>query len=106
MPRNMTPEELEVTLGENLQRYRLSLNLSQERVAYLAGINTRTLQNLEAGRGSSMRTFVMVLRALGRNEWLDTLAPSTFNPLTLPRDSDQRQRAFKARKKTAPTLGD
>ena len=102
MARNMTPEELEATLGENLQRYRLSLNLPQERVAHLAGISTRALQNLEAGRGSSLRTLVMVLRALGRSGWIDTLAPSGFNPLTLPRDSDRRQRAFKPRKKSAP----
>jgi len=99
MPRNLTPEEMENELGESLKRYRLSLNLDQETIAFRSGVSVRTLRNLEAGRGSSIRTLVVVLKALGRIGWLTTLAPSTFNPLTLPRDTDQRQRASKTSKR-------
>jgi hypothetical protein len=39
-----------------------------------------------------------VLRALGREEWLKTVAPvATINPLTMPRTAQPRRRARKAR---------
>jgi hypothetical protein len=39
-----------------------------------------------------------VLRALGREDWLKTIAPvATINPLTMPRAATPRLRARKSR---------
>jgi hypothetical protein len=52
------------------------------------------------GNGSSLHTFCRVLKALGREGWLDTIAPVTsINPLMLTRQAKPRQRASKPRKK-------
>lgn len=95
---NLTSEEMEAELGEKLRRLRLNKNLNQQTLAGRAGVSVRTLRNLESGRGSSVNTLVRVLRALGRESWLQTVAPvPTINPLTLTRFAEPRQRASKPR---------
>ena len=95
---NLTTEEVEMELGERLKALRLNKNLDQKTVAERAGISVRALRNIEGGQGSSVKTLVSVLRALGRQEWLTTVAPiATINPLTLTRDAQTRQRASHAR---------
>lgn len=102
--RFMTPEEMEAELGENLRTLRLHQNIDQQTLAERAGISARALRNLEAGRGSSLRTLVVVLRALGREDWLQAIAPvPTINPLMLTRLAEPRQRATGSRgKKSRP----
>lgn len=91
---NLTPDALEFCLGERLRAFRLSRNLDQKTLAERAGVSVRALRNLESGQGSTLKTLVRVLRALGRQEWLNTIAPvATINPLTLTRDAQPRQRA-------------
>lgn len=91
---SLTPEEMEAALGEQLKALRLSRNLDQKSVAERAGVSVRALRSLEAGAGSTIKTLVSVLRALGRQGWLDTVAPvPTVNPLTLTRAALPRQRA-------------
>lgn len=93
---NLTSEEMEAELGEKLRRLRLNKNLDQQTLAGRAGVSVRTLRNLESGRGSSVNTLVRVLRALGRESWLQTIAPvPTINPLTLTRTAKLRQRAYR-----------
>jgi transcriptional regulator with XRE-family HTH domain len=96
---NLTPDEMEVVLGEKLKALRLSRNLDQKTLAERAGISVRALRNLESGHGSTVKTLVCVLRALGRQEWLNTIAPvATINPLTLTRAAQPRQRASRPRR--------
>ncbi|GHU06893.1 hypothetical protein FACS1894158_14420 [Betaproteobacteria bacterium] len=96
---NLTPEEMETELGEKLRALRLSRNLDQKTLAERAGISVRTLRSLEGGQGSSLKTLVSVLRALGRQSWLDTIAPvATINPLVLTRQAQPRQRASHPRR--------
>lgn len=98
---NQTPEEIEVALGENLRRLRINKNLEQKIVAERAGVSLRTLRNLESGNGSSLHTLIRVLRVLGRESWLATIAPiATIDPLMMTRYALPRQRASKPRKKT------
>lgn len=95
---HQTPEEVEALLGERLKTLRIHLNLDQVTLAERAGINVRTLRNLESGGGSSLRTLIQVVRALGREQWLETIAPvPTINPLMLTRTASPRQRASKPR---------
>lgn len=98
-----TPEEMEASLGERLKALRLDHDLDQKALAERAGISERSLRNLEGGRGSTLRTLTSVLRALGREQWLDTIAPvSTINPLMLNRAAEPRQRASRSRNAPKP----
>jgi transcriptional regulator with XRE-family HTH domain len=95
-----TPVEMEAALGERLKTLRIHKNLEQATLAERAGISVRTLRNLKNGNGSSLRTLIEVVRALGRQAWFDTIAPvPTINPLMLTRTASPRQRASKPRSK-------
>jgi len=95
----LTPDELEAGLGEKLKAFRLFRNLGQNTLAERAGVSVRALRSLEAGKGSTIKTLVSVLRALGRQTWLDSVAPvTTINPLTLTREARPRQRASRLRR--------
>lgn len=95
---HLTTEEMESDLGERLRDLRLHRNLTQKTLAERAGVSPGALRNLEGGAGTTVTTLIRVLRALGREEWLDTVAPiATINPLTLGRDAQPRQRASYSR---------
>jgi len=99
MTTSHTPAELATSLGTSIRKLRIDRNLKQDELAARAGISLHALQNLERGAGATVRTLVTVLRALGREDWLKTLAPSpTINPLTLPRGATERKRARRAGK--------
>lgn len=91
---NQTVAEMEVSLGEKLKVLRLNKNLEQKTLAARAGVSVRALRNLESGAGTTVRTLLSVVRALGRETWLDTVAPvATVNPLTFTTRATPRQRA-------------
>jgi len=91
---SQTLGEQELELGENLKRLRLNKNCDQKTLAARAGISVRALRNLETGQGSSLKTLLSVVRALGREAWLQTIAPvATINPLTLTSRASKRLRA-------------
>jgi transcriptional regulator with XRE-family HTH domain len=93
-----TPEELQSELGRRLQRLRLSRNLDQRTIAEKAGITRAALQNLEAGRGSSVKTLVRTLKALNYLEGIEILAPEpTINPLALLKTKRLPERARRPR---------
>ena len=94
-----TLADLEEQLGAGLRRLRLDRNLEQATLAERAGISLRSLQRLELGQGSTTHTLINVVRALGREDWLKTIAPApTINPLTMTRTAKPRQRAAGRRK--------
>ena len=100
---NLTPHEMEAGIGERLKALRLDRNIDQKTLAERAGVSVRALRSLEGGQGSTLHTFASVLRALGREDWLLTLAPlATINPLMLGRDARPRQRSSKPRARHAP----
>ena len=91
---NQTVDEMEAALGEKLKRLRLNKNLEQKTLAARAGVSVRALRNLEGGAGTTVKTLLSVVRALGRESWLETVAPiPTINPLTLTTRVTVRQRA-------------
>jgi transcriptional regulator with XRE-family HTH domain len=94
-----TVSDLEGQLGASLRLLRLDRNLEQATLAERAGIGLRSLQRLELGKGSTTHTLISVLRALGREDWLETIAPvASINPLTMTRTAKPRQRAVGRRK--------
>ena len=94
--------EMETSLGERLKQLRLARGLDQRTLAERAGIGDRSLRNLENGLGSNLKTLLAVVRALGREDWLKTIAPvATINPLQLTREATARKRAPRRNKREA-----
>lgn len=96
MLRNLTTEQLEELIGEKLRESRLDKNLTQHDLAARAGIHPSLVQRLEAGGGSSLKTFLAVVNALGHSDWLQAVAPVATNPFSQV-EHRPRQRARKPR---------
>ncbi|CAG2156695.1 hypothetical protein LMG31506_05787 [Cupriavidus yeoncheonensis] len=75
--------ELERILGQRVRALRLLRNLPQTTLADMAGVSTETLRGLEGGHGTTVRTLLAVVRALGREEWLNALAADGVAASTL-----------------------
>ena len=81
-----TPQELLVALGERISRLRIREALTQAELASRAGVSPRALGDLERGNGSSLITYISVLKALGALSSLDALAPAPpISPMALLR---------------------
>ena len=95
----LNPEELESTVGENIRALRLQKNLSQDSLAAQAGVSMSALRHLESGQGANLTTFIRIVRALDKQDWLRSLAPRiTINPLHMVQSRVERQRARKKKK--------
>jgi transcriptional regulator with XRE-family HTH domain len=89
----LSTPEWQSRLGDALRDLRLARNLGQHEVAARAGVGRSAVQNLEAGHGN-LTTLVRVVRALGREDWLQALAATpTINPLHVLPATKKRQRA-------------
>ena len=97
---HMTPDELEVYLGQRFRALRLKQNLDQRTLANNANISVGAVRHLELGEGVTLRTMLAVLRALERADWLDQLYQEpTISPMQLLRAmKPPRQRMFAPRK--------
>jgi len=98
-------KDLETDLGHEVRRLRLRQNLTQRQLADDANVSLSALKNLEAGRGSGVRTLILVARALGRTDWLESFAPRepSISPMEMLR---QRQRdAIRERKRASGIRG-
>jgi transcriptional regulator with XRE-family HTH domain len=81
-----TVEEWELSVGEQVRATRIASNFDQRQLAVLANVSVGALSNLERGKGSSLSTVVAVIRALGRTDWLEVLAPPvSVSPLQMLR---------------------
>jgi transcriptional regulator with XRE-family HTH domain len=80
----VTVEEWERRLGGQVRTARVAARLDQASLAELANVSVDALSRLERGKGSSLKTLVATVRALGRADWLETLAPPiTVSPMQL-----------------------
>ncbi len=101
---NIEPEATDnailAILGERVGRYRIEAGLTQAELAERAGIGKRTLERLEAGRGTELVTLIRVLRILNNLEGLERLLPQRpASPIEqLKLRGKQRQRAFRPRR--------
>ena len=93
--------DYESVLGEQVRRLRIARDLDQLTLAGLANVSVGAIKNLESGKGSSLKTLILVLRALNKDDWLMMLAPAaTVSPLQMLRDeklSAPRQRVSRNR---------
>jgi transcriptional regulator with XRE-family HTH domain len=101
MENNKNVEEWEQELGWHLRNLRLRQNIDQRLLAEQAGVALNVVKNLEAGKGATVTSLIKMLRALGRADWLDTLAPAvSISPLQMLKAKPVRQRA--SRRKGLP----
>lgn len=95
-----TTEEWEEEIGQQLGRMRLLQNIDQRVLAERAGVSLNAVKNLEHGRGSTLRSFIRVLRALGRIEWLNSLSPEvSISPMQILESKKRTPRQRVSRKK-------
>jgi transcriptional regulator with XRE-family HTH domain len=93
-----TPNQLAVLLGEQLRAIRLRQDIDQQQLAARAGVALNAVKNLESGKGGTTRSLLKVLRTLGREDWLDALAPKvSISPLQALTRTPTRQRASRRR---------
>jgi transcriptional regulator with XRE-family HTH domain len=62
-------------VGVQVKRARLTLDLGQADLARNANVSLGAVKGLEHGKGSTLKTFVRVARALGKQDWLAGLEP-------------------------------
>ena len=99
-------EDWEAFVGQQVRAVRIRANLEQLDLAKNAEVSVGALRNLEGGRGCTLRTLVKVLRALGRTDWLEALAPPvSVSPMQMLRAPGllERKKVFRPRtRKKAP----
>ncbi len=105
LTRELTDSAVLEELGGRLARARIDANLPQAHLAGEAGVGKRTIERLEAGRGTDVRVLVRVLRALGLMEGLESLIPAApQSPMALLRlRGRERKRAGHPRRRTGGT---
>ncbi|MEM7315494.1 MAG: helix-turn-helix transcriptional regulator [Planctomycetota bacterium] len=86
----LNAEQIETQLSKRLESIRLDRNITQAELAREAGVSTRTIRRMEKGEGTSLVTFIRVLKALGLDDRLDAMLP--------PQDIQPLQRVNKAMK--------
>lgn len=88
LPRAQATDEWERLVGQQIRALRLRNGTTQLDLAGRANVSLAALKNLEAGRGSGLRTLIRVVRALGREEWLTQIAPAepSVSPMQLLRE--------------------
>ncbi|MBI1625891.1 helix-turn-helix domain-containing protein [Comamonas suwonensis] len=87
-----TPDELEAELGEQLRAERLRQNLTMHDVALRAGISEQTIRSLENGSGGRLNSFIRLMKALGKEEWLGTFRPAVrISPMDIVKRAGKRR---------------
>jgi transcriptional regulator with XRE-family HTH domain len=100
-----TLDELQAVLGERLRALRLSRNFSQRELADKAGVSLRALHNLEAGAGSTIETFLRVLKALNAVDAIEALVPQPkVSPIALLKLGDLPRRVRRKHKDGKPRM--
>ncbi|MBK5237890.1 MAG: helix-turn-helix domain-containing protein [Actinomycetales bacterium] len=69
--------EWEQSIGAAIRRLRIDAGLDQEALADRANVSRSSVQALEGGKGTRLRTLLAVLRALGRNDLFESIMPLT-----------------------------
>jgi transcriptional regulator with XRE-family HTH domain len=90
---NRTTDEWSAELGAQLRQLRLRKEIEQKQLSEMAGVALNAVKNLESGKGAKVSSLIKVLRALGRADWLQSLAPPvSISPLQLLKAKQPRQR--------------
>ena len=84
----------EAEIGHQLRGLRLRQDVDQRTLAGRAGVALNVIKHLESGKGATLSSLVKVLRALGRADWLGSLAPAvSISPMQILKAKSPRRRA-------------
>ncbi len=100
--RQTIEEQLEA-IGAALRDRRVQSGLTQEDLARQADVSLGAVQNLEYGKGSSLRTLLRVTRLLESDQWVQALQPprvSTLSPMQLLREQQRAAKRTRVRRAT------
>lgn len=70
-----TIAELQAELGAALRRERIQQRLDQQALAAHAGVTRAAISRIENGNGGTVASMLAIVRALGKQAWLASLAP-------------------------------
>jgi transcriptional regulator with XRE-family HTH domain len=93
-----TDKEILILLGKMAKNNRLAENITQEELADYVGVNRRTIQLFEQGKGISLLYFIRIMKKINLEDDLITLIPDrseVFDPYK-PNNSNQKQRVTKS----------
>lgn len=94
----MTISELAAEVGTRIRDLRVRRGLNQSELAARAGITTRTLSDLEGGKGSSLETLLRALKGLDALSGIEALAPrASVSPMALLKARKPRIRVRKTK---------
>lgn len=83
---NRSTEEWEQAVGTQIHALRVRKRVDQKELANLANVSISAIKNLEGGKGSTLKTFIRVLRALGHTDLLEAIQPAiSVSPLDVVR---------------------
>lgn len=96
----MTDKALSNQIGAFVRHHRLEQNLTQSKLAHLAGISRSTLSLLERGETVTLATFIQVLRVLDQLHFMEAFViEKEISPLALAKQ--QKEKRKRASKKTS-----
>jgi len=75
-----TTKDWERRIGEQVRALRIAALLGQDELAERANVSVTTVQSLENGAGTSLKTLIRVVRVLDRTDWLGSLDPRGDGP--------------------------
>ena len=99
----LSSQEWEEKIGAQFRALRIAANLDQVQLAARASISVGALRNLERGTGSTLKTLVQVTRALGHEDWLESISSAAgISPIDILRSGPvRRSRVYRARRSEA-----
>lgn len=101
---NVTVDDWERSIGAQIRAARVSMQWDQAELARRSNISVASLSTLERGLGSTLKTLISVIRALGRTEWLSTLAPTNVvSPMAMLRAQRSARTPMRVRSRRRPT---
>lgn len=102
----MTDDAVLSEVGSRLERHRLNRNLTQADLATEAGVSVSTVQRLERGESTQLKSWFRILRVLDLLPALDNLVPELpVSPISLAdREGQARKHAYP--KRQAENAGD
>ncbi|WP_295231937.1 helix-turn-helix transcriptional regulator [Sediminibacterium sp.] len=91
----LSDRQILVELGRFIKTTRLQQNKTQQQIAEIAGVNRSTIVQIENGSGSTMLSFIQVLRALEELHQFESfqLKPIISPLLLAKQELEKRKRA-------------
>lgn len=95
--KRMTDHAITKEIGTRIKGHRLQKNISQQSLAKKAGLSDYTLQKIEYGENTSLKSLIAVLRVLNLLDQIEQFIPRpNVSPIDLLKlEGKKRERASK-----------